>query len=90
VLDKIAIRLESNSGSLPNPTPKKRKGAPLVQHSQKQSKPTEKSYPLYQADEGPLSQRQLGEIKKGAPKLIAAVVRSRLFGVKQELWPRPL
>jgi len=82
VLDKIVIRLESNSSSLPNSATKKRKGAPLVQHLQKQSKPTEKFSPLYEADEGPLSQRQLAQIKKGAPKLIGAAVRSRLFRTK--------
>jgi hypothetical protein len=54
----------------------------LVQHLQKQSKPTEKFPPLYEADEGPLSQRQLAQIKKGAPKLIGAVVQSRLFRAK--------
>jgi hypothetical protein len=82
VLDKKAIRLESNSSSLTNSAPKKRKGTPLVRHLQKQSKPTEKSSPLYEADEGPLSQRQLAQIKKRGPKLIGGVVRSHLFRTK--------
>jgi hypothetical protein len=54
----------------------------LVRHLQKQSKPTEKFSPLYEADQGPLSQKQLAQIKQGAPKLIGAVVRSRLFRAK--------
>jgi hypothetical protein len=75
VLDKIVLRLEPNSAP-------KNKGVLLVRHLQKQSKPTEKFSPLYEADQGPLSQRQLAQIKQGAPKLIGAVVRSCLFREK--------
>jgi hypothetical protein len=55
---------------------------PLVRHLQKQFKLTEKSSLLYEADEGSLSQRELAQIKKRAPKLIGGVVRSRLFRAK--------